>query len=279
MGGGYPGVRSGTPAGPRLVTTTVRGRDHAEDAGVRVDARGTPDGGGAMSDPGAGRAGLAVVGGGKMGEALLAGLVRRRGRRRGRRLRAPSRAGRELTRATACRCVDLAEAAARSRVLLLAVKPQDVDTLLALLAGTSTTGTWSSPSPPASRPRGSRPPCRPGSPVVRVMPNTPALVGRGHERALGRRARRGGAPGRGRGPAGRRRPGAPGAGGPAGRGDRAVGQRPRLLLLPRRGDGRRRDPARPAPGPGGGPHRADRAGRGGDAARHRASTRSSCARR
>ena len=50
--------------------------------------------------------------------------------------------------------VDLADAAARARVLLLAVKPQDIDVLLGRLAESSTTVAWSSRSPPACPPLG-----------------------------------------------------------------------------------------------------------------------------
>jgi pyrroline-5-carboxylate reductase len=128
---------------------------------------------------GAGRAGLAIIGGGKIGEALLSGLVRRGGpdgilvcERH------PERAA-ELAARYGVPAVGLEEAAARARVLLLAVKPQDIGTLLGRLgdvvdrghlvvsvaAGVPTTTIEAALSD--------------GVPVVRVMPNTPALVDEG----------------------------------------------------------------------------------------------------
>ncbi|KGH48361.1 pyrroline-5-carboxylate reductase [Modestobacter caceresii] len=123
---------------------------------------------------------LAVIGGGKIGEALLAGLVRQAGD--GREFlvveRSPERAA-ELTARYGVGTTDLAGAAARARVLLLAVKPQDIDTLLAAL------GPYVTPEHlvvsvaagvPTSRVEAALPA---GTPVVRVMPNTPALVDAG----------------------------------------------------------------------------------------------------
>ena len=87
----------------------------------------------------AGRQGLAIVGGGKIGEALLAGLVRREGSGGsgpGEIVvveRSVPRAT-ELTARYGVAAEDLAGAAGRARVLLLAVKPQDIGTLLELLA-------------------------------------------------------------------------------------------------------------------------------------------------
>src|SRR4051794_41965749 len=82
----------------------------------------------------AGRTGLAIIGGGKIGEALLAGLVRQAGSGDGVLVveRSPQRAA-ELAARHGIAAVDLAEAAARARVLLLAGKPQGIDALLALL--------------------------------------------------------------------------------------------------------------------------------------------------
>jgi pyrroline-5-carboxylate reductase len=121
--------------------------------------------------------GLAVIGGGKIGEALLAGLVRRAGTAAGIVLvgRSPER-----TAAVGARygvdVVDLATAAARSRVLLIAVKPQDVDVLVGQLAphvGPEHLVVSVAAGVPTSRIEASMPA---GTPVVRVMPNTPALV-------------------------------------------------------------------------------------------------------
>ena len=132
-----------------------------------------------MSAGGTGRSGLAIIGGGKIGEALLSGLVRRSGadgivvcERH------PERAE-ELTARYGVPVLGLAEAAARARVLLLAVKPQDIGTLLGLLAGSVDTGHLVV-SVAAGVPTGTIEAALPaGVPVVRVMPNTPALVDEG----------------------------------------------------------------------------------------------------
>ncbi|MGY1707945.1 pyrroline-5-carboxylate reductase [Geodermatophilus sp. SYSU D00758] len=127
----------------------------------------------------AGRQGLAIIGGGKIGEALLSGLVRR-GSREGIVVceRSPERAA-ELTARYDVPVLGLAEAAERSRVLLLAVKPQDIGTLLGLLAGAVDAGHLVV-SVAAGVPTATIEAALPaGVPVVRVMPNTPALVDEG----------------------------------------------------------------------------------------------------
>jgi pyrroline-5-carboxylate reductase len=121
--------------------------------------------------------GLAILGGGKIGEALLTGLLH--GERTAadivvvekHRERAEYLAGRH-----GVRIVDTAGAAAAAATLILAVKPQDIDTLLAEL------------SPHAGRhqlivtvaagitTRHIEARLPEGVPVVRCMPNTPALV-------------------------------------------------------------------------------------------------------
>ena len=138
------------------------------------------------------RTGLAIVGGGKIGEALLAGLIRR-GRAAaggnpppgdvpGGRLmvveRSAERAA-ELAGRYDIDAVDLATATVRARVLLLAVKPQDIDILLGLLAPHITPEhlvVSVAAGVPTRRIEAALPP---GTPVVRVMPNTPALVDEG----------------------------------------------------------------------------------------------------
>ena len=132
-----------------------------------------------MSAGEAGRSGLAIIGGGKIGEALLSGLVRRGGAE-GIVVceRHPERAA-ELTGRYGVPVVTLAEAAARARVLLLAVKPQDIGTLLGLLASSVDTGhlvVSVAAGVPTSTIEAALPD---GVPVVRVMPNTPALVDEG----------------------------------------------------------------------------------------------------
>ena len=125
------------------------------------------------------RRGLAVLGGGKMGVALLAGLVKRSGP--GGVVvceRHPER-GAELAARYGVEVVEVAEAAARARVLLLAVKPQDLPALLDRLAPAVEPGHLvvsiaagiSTAAIEAALPA--------GVPVVRVMPNTPALVDEG----------------------------------------------------------------------------------------------------
>jgi pyrroline-5-carboxylate reductase len=125
------------------------------------------------------RRGLAIIGGGKIGEALLSGLVRRGGPD-GIVVceRSPERAA-QLTERYGILALDLPEAAARARVLLLAVKPQDIDTLLAVLARVVDEGhlvVSVAAGVPTSRIEAALPT---GVPVVRVMPNTPALVDEG----------------------------------------------------------------------------------------------------
>ncbi|RBY97193.1 pyrroline-5-carboxylate reductase [Blastococcus sp. TF02-8] len=127
----------------------------------------------------AGRRGLAIVGGGKMGEALLSGLVRRGGPD-GIVVceRSPERA-QQLAERYGVGTVDLAGAAGRARVLLLAVKPQDIDGLLGRIAAHVDTGhlvVSIAAGVPTARIEAALPE---GVPVVRVMPNTPALVDEG----------------------------------------------------------------------------------------------------
>jgi pyrroline-5-carboxylate reductase len=128
----------------------------------------------------AGRPGLAVIGGGKIGEALLTGLVRRAGSASGIVLvgRSPERTATVAAR-HGVEVVDLAAAAARSRVLLIAVKPQDVDVLVQQLAphvGPEHLVVSVAAGVPTARIEAALPA---GTPVVRVMPNTPALVDAG----------------------------------------------------------------------------------------------------
>jgi pyrroline-5-carboxylate reductase len=128
---------------------------------------------------GGGRRGLAIIGGGKIGEALLAGLIRRSGRE-GLVVceRSPQRAA-QLAERYGVPALDLAEAAARVRVLLVAVKPQDIDALLADLgrhADADHLVVSVAAGVPTARIEKA---LVPGVPVVRVMPNTPALVDEG----------------------------------------------------------------------------------------------------
>jgi pyrroline-5-carboxylate reductase len=78
------------------------------------------------------RYGLAIVGGGKIGEALLSGLLR--GHYAQDEVvvveKHPQRAE-YLTATHGVRAVDVAEAAAAARTELIAEKPQDIESLLA----------------------------------------------------------------------------------------------------------------------------------------------------
>ena len=124
--------------------------------------------------------GLAIIGGGKIGEALLSGLIRRSGRE-GLVIceRSPERAA-QLQERHGVPAVDLAEGAARARTLLIAVKPQDIGTLLAGLAGHVDPGRHLVVSVAAGVPTATIEAAQPaGTPGVRVMPNTPALVDEG----------------------------------------------------------------------------------------------------
>jgi pyrroline-5-carboxylate reductase len=120
---------------------------------------------------------VAVLGAGKMGEALLGGL-RRSGVPAEQLLatvRRPERA-RELAERYGIRVVSVAEAAQLADTLLLAVKPQDMDVLLAELGPQVRPGTLvvSGAAGIATRYVEDRLP--EGIPVVRVMTNTPVLV-------------------------------------------------------------------------------------------------------
>ena len=120
---------------------------------------------------------IAVLGAGKIGEALLAGLLRA-GRPAADLVfseRHPRRCA-ELTARHGIRSVSPAEAARVAAVLVVAVKPQDIDLVLTeiaeLAAGTLVVSLCAG-LPTALYER--RLPA--GAPVVRVMPNTPMLVG------------------------------------------------------------------------------------------------------
>ena len=112
---------------------------------------------------------VAVLGAGKIGEALLAGLLAA-GRTTDELVfteRHPERAA-ELTAQHGVAAVDVADAAARAEVLVVAVKPQDIAPVLAELA----------------------PVLRPGTLVVTLCAGLPIAAVRG--RAAGRHARRAG---------------------------------------------------------------------------------------
>ena len=122
---------------------------------------------------------LAIIGGGKIGEALLSGLVRRGTADVVVCERTPERAV-ELRERYGVDVLDLAGAAGRARVLLVAVKPQDIDVLLGALAPHVDPARHLVVSVAAGVPTARIEAALPaGTPVVRVMPNTPALVDEG----------------------------------------------------------------------------------------------------
>ncbi|MGQ0839303.1 pyrroline-5-carboxylate reductase [Actinokineospora sp.] len=121
---------------------------------------------------------VAVLGAGKIGEALLSGLLH--GGRRADELlfteRYPERSA-ELTGTYGIRSTDVPTAAKIADVLIVAVKPQDIEPLLDELAPVVDTDTLvvslCAGLPTALFERR----LAAGVPVVRVMPNTPMLVG------------------------------------------------------------------------------------------------------
>lgn len=121
---------------------------------------------------------VAILGAGKIGEALLAGLLAA-GRAPDSLMFTERTADRttELTRRYGVRGVGNAFAARAADVLVVAVKPQDIDPLLAEVAPAITTGTLvvslAAGLPTALYERD----LPAGTPVVRVMSNTPILVG------------------------------------------------------------------------------------------------------
>ncbi len=120
---------------------------------------------------------LAIIGGGKIGEAMLSGLLR--GSYTAEQIRVVERypdRGRQLTERYGVPVVSVAEAVRASRTVLVAVKPQDIDELLVELAkhiGPEHLVVSVAAGIPTSRIEQALPA---GPAVVRCMPNTPALV-------------------------------------------------------------------------------------------------------
>jgi pyrroline-5-carboxylate reductase len=120
---------------------------------------------------------LAILGGGKIGEALLSGLLRGE--------RSPAdvvvcekhvQRAEHLAGVHGVNTVDVPAAVASCTTLLIAVKPQDIDALLAELSSSITAGhlVVSVAAGVTTAHIQARLPG--GVPVVRCMPNTPALV-------------------------------------------------------------------------------------------------------
>ena len=188
---------------------------------------------------------IAILGTGKMGEALLSGLLRA-GRPPSAVMAAVRREERaaELRERYGVQVADATSAAKMADTLVLAVKPQDMGRLLEEIAPVVPEGTLvisvaagittAFIAPAAVRPA----PRRPGD-----VEHAGARR-RGDERDLRRGARRRGAPAAGGGTAPPGRQGAAHSRVAAGRRDRVVGQRPGLRVLPGRVDGGCRHPAR-----------------------------------
>ena len=123
---------------------------------------------------------IAIFGAGVMGETLLSGLLRS-GRSADDLViteRRPERIA-ELESRYAVRALDNAAAAAVADVLMLVVKPQDMTSLLAEIAGEVAPGNLVV-SLAAGVPTTAIAHLLPeATPVIRVMPNTPALVDQG----------------------------------------------------------------------------------------------------
>lgn len=122
--------------------------------------------------------GIAILGAGKIGEALLSGLAN--GGRGADELmiaeRHPERV-RELTESYGVRAVEVAEAAKVADVLVVAVKPQDIDPLLRELAPFVTPATLVVSMCAGLSTSLYERELAANVPVVRVMPNTPMVVG------------------------------------------------------------------------------------------------------
>lgn len=121
---------------------------------------------------------IAILGAGKIGEALLSGVLSA-GRSPGSLMFTERHQARseELTARYGVRAVETTAAAVEADVLVVAVKPQDIEPLLDALAVSITPGTLVV-SLCAGLPTALYEKHLPeGTPVVRVMPNTPMLVG------------------------------------------------------------------------------------------------------
>jgi pyrroline-5-carboxylate reductase len=121
---------------------------------------------------------IAILGAGKIGEAMLAGLLAA-GRDADSLMfteRYPERVA-ELTQRYGVSGVETAEAAVRADVLIVAVKPQDIEPLLVALADALRPGTLIVSLCAGLPTRLYERHLPSGTPVVRVMPNTPMLVG------------------------------------------------------------------------------------------------------
>ncbi|MEV7090800.1 pyrroline-5-carboxylate reductase [Streptomyces sp. NPDC093085] len=123
---------------------------------------------------------VAVLGTGKIGEALLSGMIRA-GWRESDLLVTTRRADRaaELRERYGVEPVTNAEAAKRADILILAIKPQDMGALLDELTPHLTADRLIISAAAGIPTAFIEERLAPGTPVVRVMPNTPVLVDEG----------------------------------------------------------------------------------------------------
>jgi pyrroline-5-carboxylate reductase len=124
---------------------------------------------------------IAIIGGGKIGEALLAGLIKTGKPTKDLVVAEKSaRRGKEITEDYGVRVTDIADAVEGANIVVLAVKPGDVDAVLAIIADVEDVGEVERLTVtlvgglPMLKYENALPA---GAPVVRVMPNTPMLVG------------------------------------------------------------------------------------------------------
>lgn len=123
---------------------------------------------------------LAIVGGGKMGEAIAAGLVAGGVVEASRIVVAePTAARREVFENHGIATVADAHEVVDSETVLLAVKPQIIDAVVAHIADRITAGTVVVSIAAGITTARLESLLPQGTPVVRVMPNTPAMVGAG----------------------------------------------------------------------------------------------------
>lgn len=121
---------------------------------------------------------VALVGVGKMGEAVLAGIVAGRGADDVLVVNRRTDRDEELAQRYGVRAASVQEAATAADVVVVGVKPKDVPAMLDQLAphlGDAVLVSLAAGLPLAVMQRH----LRPGAAVVRVMPNTPSLVGQG----------------------------------------------------------------------------------------------------
>ncbi len=123
---------------------------------------------------------IAIIGGGNIGEALLAGLIRSGKPTKDLVVSEKFRSrAKEIADEYGVRVTDVADAVEGAAIVVLAIKPADVDPILSIIADVEDTGEVERLTVtlvsglPTARYENTLPA---GAPVVRVMPNTPMLV-------------------------------------------------------------------------------------------------------